>query len=102
MKSIPKGIIKKLSGIVLCAALMILAAGCSDKNAATSALPSSAPSVDDVIAEGMARAEGAQLNEETQLNEQDDLSSSDSAGTAPGVTAYTVSEDATASDSISD
>ena len=102
MKSIPKGIIKKLSGIVLCAALLMLAAGCSDKNAATSALPSSAPSVDDVIAEGMARAEEAQLNEKTQLNEQDDPATSDPAGTAPEAATNTISGDDAASDSISD
>lgn len=96
MKSIPKGIIKKISGIVLCAALLMLAAGCSDKNAATSALPSSAPSVDDVIAEGIARAE------EAQLNEQDVPASSDSAGTAPEAAANTISGDDAASDSISD
>jgi len=95
-------IIKRASGLILCTAIVIVTAGCSDKKAATSALPSSATSVDDVIAEGMARAEEAQLNEDTQLNEQDVPASSDSAGTAPEATANTVSENNTASDSISD
>lgn len=62
-------IIKRASGLILCTAIVIVTAGCSDKNAATSALPSSAPSVDDVIAEGMARADPYE-REELQARKQ--------------------------------